>query len=120
VEGINNKKVITIEDFEALALEIGIEKAYGIGFDFIKKTITFNFIRNFKDSEIAVQFAEALNESAKRYKQSSPKPTETDNEKFTFRTWLIRLGFVGGEYKKAREALLKNLEGNGAFRKTKS
>ena len=62
-------------------------------------------------------FARALNESAKNLKQSSAKPTETDNEKFTMRTWLVRLGFVGSDYKRAREILLRNLEGNGAFRK---
>jgi hypothetical protein len=119
VEGINNVRLATLEDFEASALDIGIEKVPGIYFDFRKKTIIFHFIRTFEDIEVAVQFVKALNESAKRLKQSSPKPTETDNEKFTFRTWLIRLGFIGSEYKKAREVFLKNLEGNGAFRKGK-
>lgn len=59
----------------------------------------------------------ALNESAKKLKHSSPTPTETDSDKFTFRTWLIRLGFIGADYKKAREVLLKNLQANGAYRK---
>lgn len=119
VKGINDVRIATIEDFEAAALEVGTENIPGIYFDFRKKTITFDFIKTFEDTEVAGQFVKALNESAKRLKQSSPKPTETDNEKFTFRTWLIRLGFIGAEYKKAREVLLKNLEGNGAFRKGK-
>ena len=39
-----------------------------------------------------------------------------DNEKFAFRVFLIRLGFVGDDYKAARKILLKNLPGNSAFR----
>ena len=117
VEAINRIRIVTIEDFKAAAEEIGIEKVPGIWFDFQKKMLTLGFVKNIEDNEIAVQFAKALNESAKKLKQSSPKPTDTDNEKFTFRTWLIRLGFVGTDYKKAREVLLKNLEGDGAYRK---
>lgn len=119
VEAINNVRLATIEDFKAAANEIGIEKVPGIEFNFEKRALTFGFIKTFGDREIADLFAKALNESALKLKQSSPKPTETDNEKFTFRTWLIRLGFVGADYKKAREVLLKNLQGNGAFRKGK-
>ena len=78
---------------------------------------SFNFINIIEDNEAAIQFLKALNENAKKLKQSSPKPTETDNEKYTFRTYLVRLGFIGQGYKKAREVLLKNLQGNGAFRK---
>jgi hypothetical protein len=119
VEGINSVSILTIEHFKASVEDIGIEKAPGIWFDFQKKTISFDFIRTFEDTEVAIQFVKALNESAKKLKQASPKPTETDNEKFTFRTWLVRLGFVGFEYKKAREVLLNNFKGNGAFRKGK-
>lgn len=119
VEGINNIKIVTIEDFKAALENIGIEKVHGIRFGFQEKNISFDFIRDFEDIEAAIQFAKALNENAKILKQSSPKPTETDNEKFTFRTFLVRIGFVGPGYKKAREVLLRNLEGNGAFRKGK-
>ena len=41
---------------------------------------------------------------------------ETDNEKFAFRVFLIRLGFVGDEFKLARKILMKNLSGNSAFK----
>lgn len=119
VEGINNARLVTIDDFKSKAQSIGIEKTPGIKFDFEKKNIHFDFIKAFEDIDAAIQFARTLNESAKRLKQSSPKATETDNEKFTFRTFLVRLGFVGDDYKKVREILLKNLEGNGAFRKGK-
>lgn len=119
VEAINNVSLATIEDFKIVADEIGIEKIPGLEFNFEKRVLTFGFIKTFEDRKIANLFAKALNESALKLKQSSPKPTETDNEKFTFRTWLMRLGFVGADYKKAREVMLRDLQGNGAFRKGK-
>ena len=42
------------------------------------------------------------------------KPAE--NEKYAFRCFLIRLGFIGEEYKADRKILLKNLEGSSAFK----
>lgn len=45
------------------------------------------------------------------------KPDEpVENEKFAFRTFLIRLGFIGADYKEIRKTLLRNMEGNGAFK----
>lgn len=44
------------------------------------------------------------------------KDKRVDNEKYTMRCFLLRLGFIGEEYKKARAILLRNLEGNSAFR----
>ena len=41
---------------------------------------------------------------------------ETDNPKYAFRCFLLRLGFIGAEYKHERAILLRNLEGNGAFK----
>lgn len=43
---------------------------------------------------------------------------ETDNEKYTFRCFLLRLGMIGTEYKTTRKILLRNLTGNSAFRYT--
>ena len=45
---------------------------------------------------------------------SSEKPIE--NEKYAFRCFLLRLGFIGAEYKTARKILLKNLSGSSAFK----
>ena len=45
---------------------------------------------------------------------SSEKPIE--NEKYAFRCFLLRLGFIGTEYKTARKILLKNLSGSSAFK----
>ena len=39
-----------------------------------------------------------------------------ENEKYAFRCFLLRLGFIGDEYKAVRKVLLKNLTGSSAFR----
>ena len=39
----------------------------------------------------------------------------TDNPKYTFRCWLLRLGFIGEEFETARTPLLANLPGNAAW-----
>lgn len=67
----------------------------------------------------ATLFFGLLNEKSKELKYASAKVIETDNEKYSFRTWLMRLGMIGDEYKETRKELLKNLSGNSAFRKTK-
>lgn len=41
---------------------------------------------------------------------------DVENEKYAFRCFLLRLGFIGDEYKAVRKTLLKNLSGNGAFK----
>ena len=58
-----------------------------------------------------------INESARKLMRASFKPSQDDNPKYAFRTWLIRLGMNGKEYKAIRKTLLSNLEGSGAFRK---
>ena len=62
------------------------------------------------------QFISRLCDMARDAKRVSSKPTETDNDKYAFRCFMLRLGFVGKEYKIARKILLRNLTGNSAFR----
>ena len=57
-----------------------------------------------------------LCEMARNQKRVSAAPKPTDNEKYAFRCFLIRLGFIGAEYKSARKILLKNLSGSSAFK----
>jgi hypothetical protein len=38
------------------------------------------------------------------------------NEKYTFRCFLLRLGFIGPEYKDERKILLRNLSGSSAYK----
>lgn len=62
------------------------------------------------------QFIEKLCEMARFQKRVNAKEKETDNEKYAFRCFLLRLGFIGNEYKIARKILLRNLAGSSAFR----
>jgi hypothetical protein len=61
-------------------------------------------------------FIGALCAAAKEAKRVTAKDKPTENQKFAFRVFLIRLGFVGDEYKQARKILLANLPGNSAFK----
>lgn len=47
---------------------------------------------------------------------ASPRRPITDNPKYTFRCWLLRLGFIGDEFETARRHLVKHLDGNAAWR----
>jgi hypothetical protein len=49
-------------------------------------------------------------------KRISPTERSVENEKYAFRCFLLRLGFIGSEYKEARKVLLERLEGNSAFK----
>jgi len=57
-----------------------------------------------------------LLEQAKLVDRVSPKEDPTDNPKYSMRCFLLRLGFIGDEYKAARKQILRNLEGSSAFR----
>jgi hypothetical protein len=117
IKALDVKPMVTLEHFQR-ALE-GVS-CPGIDFDFEKETITFKLGPNGEDPDkvkAATQLLGLVNLSARRLKRNAAaKVTPTDNEKYTFRTWLVRLGMIGDEYKTARNVLLKNLSGNSAFR----
>ena len=60
-----------------------------------------------------------INQQALTLKYASTRQKENPNTKYAFRCWLLRLGFIGKEYKAERTALLKNLEGSSAFKAAK-
>ena len=63
-----------------------------------------------------IQLCLAISHQALVQRGASRAKTHPENEKYTFRTWLLRLGMIGDEFKTARQHLLKNLEGNIAWR----
>lgn len=63
-----------------------------------------------------IQLCLALSSMAKAAKSASPKPQQTENPKYAMRTWLLRLGFIGEEFKTARETFTNRLDGDTAFR----
>lgn len=63
-----------------------------------------------------IQLCLALSQLAKQVKTASANPQQTENPKYAMRTWLLRLGFIGDEFKTARELYTKRLDGDTAFR----
>ena len=62
------------------------------------------------------KFIAALCAMAKEQKRITAKEKPVDNEKYAFRCFLLRLGFIGTDYKTERKILLRNLSGNGSFK----
>ena len=57
-----------------------------------------------------------LCDMARNQKRVTAKEKDTDNEKYAFRCFLLRLGFIGDEFKSARRILLRNFTGSSAFK----
>ncbi|MDI6618019.1 MAG: virulence protein [Clostridiales bacterium] len=57
-----------------------------------------------------------LCEAAKEKKRVTAREREVDNPKYAMRCWLLSLGFIGDEYKRARKILLANLKGDGSYK----
>ena len=52
-----------------------------------------------------IQLCLAMSQLAKQVRFASPKPQQTENEAYAFRCWMLRLGFIGEEFKTARGLL---------------
>lgn len=68
------------------------------------------------ETDAYTKLATALINMAKAQKRVTAVERETENEKYAFRCFLLRLGFIGKEFKAGRKILLRNLTGNGAFK----
>lgn len=68
------------------------------------------------EAEAYMQLISALVDMARNSKRITAKEKDVENEKYTFRCFLLRLGFIGQEYKTTRKLLMKNLEGNAAWK----
>jgi hypothetical protein len=68
------------------------------------------------DADAYAKFITMLCEFAKNLQRVVNKPDASDNEKYAFRCFLLRLGMIGADYKAARKVLLRNLTGSSAFR----
>lgn len=76
------------------------------------------FPRTEDSEEVAhyTQFTDALCKMAIERNRVASTPRKSENEKYDFRCFLLRLGFIGDEYKALRKFLLRNLTGNAAFK----
>lgn len=98
-----------------------IKKALGITdlrFEIKEDRVTFPWFDEVEPDEAIAytNFIAKLCAMAKEAKRVTATEKEVDNEKYAFRCFLLRLGFIGAEYKKDRKILLKNLTGSSAFR----
>ena len=106
---IANKQILFQHAFRTDSTEIEITDEK-INFTWFPYTVDGDDIAAY------TQFISRLCDMARDAKRVSSKPTETDNDKYAFRCFLLRLGFIGKEYKTARKILLRNLTENSAFR----
>lgn len=84
-----------------------------------EETISFPWFYGKQDSDTVkayTHFVTALCEIAKGQKRINAIEKEIENEKYAFRCFLLRLGFIGAEFKAERKILLKNLSGSSAFK----
>lgn len=121
LEGFTEESIANLE--KLIASKAGlIKKALGVGALPIERTETtlsfpwFAFGTPGEDVAAYAHFIGALYAAAKKQQRVTAKEHPVDNEKFAFRVFLIRLGFVGDDYKLARKILLRNLSGNSAFK----
>lgn len=99
-----------------------IQKALGIddlSFDIIDNRVDFPwFPANTTPEELKayMHFITAVCEMSSSQKRINATAKDIDNEKYAFRCFLLRLGFIGDEYKAERKILLRNLSGSSAFK----
>ena len=101
-----------------------IRKALGIeslAFEIHEDRVSFPwFIDPAPDYALAyTQFVAAICKMSTEQKRVTAKVREVNNEKYAFRCFLLRLGFIGNEFKQSRKILLSNLDGSSAFKTVK-
>jgi hypothetical protein len=88
-----------------------------------EETISFPWFsgeRNSDEIKAYTHFIAALCEMAKTQKRVNATEKAVENEKYAFRCFLLRLGFIGPEYKTERKVLLSKLPGSSAFKNGKA
>lgn len=99
-----------------------IKKALGVDvlpIEIQKDRVAFPWFPELPDVDAVkayTHFITALCEMSKNAKRVTVTEKKVDNEKYAFRCFLLRLGFIGSEYKTERKILLKNLTGSSAFK----
>lgn len=98
-----------------------LQKALGldeITLDLRENTVSFPWLKNADADTVkaVTHLVSALCEMSRVHKCSQKEEKPIENEKYAFRCFLLRLGFIGAEYKDERKILLKNLTGSSAFK----
>lgn len=127
---VNAKKPKTKEAFARLWYEGNMDRrlthydssryhALNLHSVFQKGTVEFRMFNSTLHAGMVktyIQFSLAISAQAINQRKASRIKTVSTNERYTFRTWLLRLGMKGDEFATARKLLLKNLEGNIAWK----
>ena len=129
LDEINNRPPLSMEQLKSMWYDGGDysyrhyddSRYHGLNLHsvFSKGTIEFrlfNSTLHAGEVKSAIQLCLAISHQALIQKSARHTKTVSDNEKYTFRTWLLRLGLIGDEFKTARHHLLKNLDGNIAWK----
>ena len=115
---------MALKNLDALLASKGklIQKAFNIEkatYTLTEETIKFAWFHG-KIAEDTVRactdFISKLCEMAQKQKRAVAKEKPTENEKYAFRCFLLRLGMIGDAYKTSRKILLQNLTGSSAFK----
>ena len=91
----------------------------GLPIEITEDAITFPWFETLPDVDTVktyTRFISKLCEMSKKQKRINNTENKVENEKYAFRCFLLRLGFIGDEYKTDRQILLKNLSGSSAFK----
>jgi len=122
-EEISQKNTDSTELFQKAFLEMGSGRCPGLEFDSEKRTVALKLVAENLSPDAMKAFRDlaiCVNRNAQTLKTASFKPAQEENPKFAFRTWLIRLGLNGDEFKTTRKVLLAKLPGCSAFRSMKT
>lgn len=98
------------------------ETEHGAALEGLKITtekVTFTGFPTAPDHEHLTAFAQLavlMNQQAISQKRIQAKDVNDENEKYALRTWLLRLGMNGPDFKETRKILMENLSGHAAFR----
>ncbi|MDK2942175.1 MAG: hypothetical protein PWP56_1688 [Acetobacterium sp.] len=123
-EGFTDKAVTNLENLLKGKGEL-IKKALGVEdlpVEMSEGCISFPWFKADADPEAIqayTQFIAAICEMAKTQKRISATVKTVNNEKYAFRCFLLRLGFIGDDYKITRKILLSKLSGSAAFKSGK-
>ena len=100
----------------------GYEAEHGAALEGLKITtekVTFTGFPTAPDHEHLTAFAQLavlMNQQAISQKRIQAKDVNDENEKYALRTWLLRLGMNGPDFKETRKILMEKLSGHAAFR----
>jgi len=128
IAGMGNRKdyvenLVAVEQSKGKLLRKALKEGFAMlaDFSFLDKGIVafpiYKSTLNFSELAGNIQLAEGISGYAESTKKVSCNENASANEKFVMRTWLVRIGMVGEEYREARKRFTSGLSGNSAWLK---